>query len=140
METTENRSDLRNTRCKECGAHCVPGQTHLEHNAGWKKKMLMLDWHELCCDKWPGWHSVTSPNGEKHPPFVKLAIRNDFDKSSLDIDREFDNIATGKFYSRDFSRDGSVFVNKGDWYDAGWWFEKLEDAYTFIKKYGGNAE
>lgn len=25
------RSDLRDARCAECGARCVPGQSHLEH-------------------------------------------------------------------------------------------------------------
>ena len=31
-------------------------------------------------------------------------------------------------------------VVKGEVYDAGWWFQKREDAYAFIKRYGGVAE
>lgn len=82
-------------------------------------------------------NNQTPPFETQHPPFVKLAICSGKDKSSEDITREFDDIAIGQFYSRDFSRDGSCFVGEGDWYDAGWWFQKLEDLYTFIKKYGG---
>lgn len=132
------RSDLRDARCPECGARCVPGQSHLEHNAGWNKKLLMWDWHEIALEGYPGWDLVES-GGQKHPPFVKLAIKNKVNKSSTDIDREFDDIAIGRFYSRDWSRDGSPFVRKGEVYDAGWWFQKREDAYTFIKRYGGTT-
>lgn len=134
------RADLRDARCAECGARCVPGQTHLEHNAGWIKKLLMWDWHEVSLNGYPGWDMVDPGGGyDPHPPFVKLAIRNNVDKSSGDISREFDDIATGRFYSRDWSREGSVFVGDGEIYDAGWWFQKREDAYTFIKMYGGVA-
>lgn len=135
------RADLRDATCAECGARCVPGQSHLEHNAGWRKKVLMWDWHEIALAGYPGWDLVDPGAGyEKRPPFVKLAIRNKVDKDSDDIDREFDDIATGKFYSRDFSRDGSVYVGEGEYYDAGWWFQKRADAYTFMKLYGGHAE
>lgn len=151
------RADLRDARCAECGARCVPGQTHLEHNAGWIKKLLMWDWHEVVQDGYPGWDLVgegididealrervvvalAGGGHHKHPPFVKLAIKNKVDKSSEDISREFDDIATGRFYSRDWSRQGSPFVHDGEVYDAGWWFQKREDAYTFIKLYGGIA-
>ncbi len=137
--TTTSRADLRDAVCIECGARCVPGQTHLEHNAGWKKKLLMWDWHEVSMAGYPGWDLVDS-GGEKHPPFVKLAIVNKVDKSSDDIRNEFDDIAVGKFYSRDWSRDGSCSVVPNEVYDVGFWFEKREDAYTFIKRYGGSAE
>jgi hypothetical protein len=135
------RSDLRDALCAECGASCIPGQTHLEHNAGWRKKVLMWDWHEIVMDGYPLWDLVESGNGhEKHPPFVRLAIKNKVDKSSEDITREFDDISMGMFYSRDFSRDGSVSVSDGEYYDAGWWFQKREDAYAFVKRYGGVPE
>lgn len=136
-------NDTRTAICQECGAKCLPGQTHLEHNAGWKKKMLSWDWHEMLAINfpkyWPDGDIILNPDGVQHPPFVKLAICNKKDKSSTDIDREFDDIATGKFYSRDFSRNGSCCVGNHEWYDAGWWFQKLEDMFTFIKKYGGTT-
>lgn len=132
------RADLRDARCGECGARCIPGQTHLEHNAGWKKKLLMWDWYDVAHDGYPGWDLVAPGGGnDRHPPFVKLAIKNKTDKSSEDISREFDDVAVGRFYSRDWSREGSPFVRDGEVYDAGWWFQKREDAYTFVKLYGG---
>ena len=137
--TVVSRSDLRDARCVECNACCIPGQSYLEHNAGWKKKLLMWDWHEVAIDGYPGWDLVEGDGG-MHPPFVKIAIRNKVDKDSTDIDREFDDIASGRFYSRDWSRDGAFSVSDGEVYDAGWWFQKREDAYEFIKRYGGVAE
>jgi hypothetical protein len=135
-----SRSDLRDARCTECGARCVPGQSHAEHNAGWNKKLLMWDWHEVQLDGYPGWDLVDPGSGHgKHPPFIKLAICNKIDKSSEDISREFDDVATGRFYSRDWSRNGSCGVGEGEFYDAGWWFQKREDAYEFIRLYGGIA-
>jgi hypothetical protein len=101
----------------------------------------MWDWHELAMEGYQGWDLVDPGGGHpKHPPFVKLAIKNKVDKSSEAITQEFDDVATGKFYSRDFSRTGSVGVSDGEYYDAGWWFQKREDAYTFIRRYGGTAE
>lgn len=134
--STVGRSDLRDARCAECGARCVPGQSHLEHNAGWIKKVLMWDWYEIQLAGYPGWDLVDPGRGyDKHPPCVRLGIHTRTDKSSRDVDREFDDIATGRFYSCDFSRDGS-----STFYDAKWWFQKREDAYAFIKRYGGVAE
>lgn len=133
------RADLRDAICNECDARCIPGQTHLQHNAGWIKKMLVWDWRDLCLDGYPGWDLVES-NGIRHPPFIRLAIRNKIDKSSEDIAREFDGLAKGRFYSRDWSRDGSPSVGEGETYDAGWWFQITQDAYDFINRYGGQAE
>ncbi len=100
----------------------------------------MWDWSDIALDGYPGWDLVDPGGGHaRHPPCVKLAIRNEVDKSSTDISREFDDLATGRFYSRDWSREGSPFVHPGEIYDAGWWFQKTEDAYTFIKLYGGVA-
>jgi hypothetical protein len=137
--TADGRADLRDAICAECGARCVPGQTHLEHSAGWKKKLLMWDWHDVSFDGYPGWDLVESA-GQKHPPFVRLTICNKVDKSSEDITREFDDVATGKFYSRDWSQSGLPYVSDGEVYEAGWWFQKRGDAYEFIKRYGGCAE
>lgn len=85
-----------------------------------------------------GWDLVES-NGEKHPPFVRLAIRNTVDKSSSVISVEFDGLAKGQFYFRERSLDGSMFVGEGETYNTEWWFQKREDAYEFIKRYGGVA-
>lgn len=134
------RADLRDARCTECGARCIPGQTHLEHNLGWKKKVCFTDYAELMYKGYPGWDIVDPGGGwDKHPPKVQLAIQNKVSKSSEDICKEFDDIAVGRFYSEDLSRSGSAFVGPKEWYDAQWFFEKREDAYTFIKRYGGTA-
>lgn len=109
------------------------------NNAGWKRKVLMWDWHKLLFDGYPGWDLVDSPEGP-HPPFVKLERRGHIDKTSTDIDREFDDIATGRFYSRDWTSDGIPFVVKGEVYYSGRWFQKHDDALKFMSIYGGNLK
>ena len=104
----------------------------------WRKKLLAQEWCKVWQDDYRGWTLVES-DGKKRPLFVKLAIRNKIDKSSKEICREFDDVAEGKFYSRDWSSNGSVYVNEGEVYDSGWWFQKLEDAYEFVRRYGGAA-
>lgn len=131
-----SRADLRDALCEECGVRCVPGQSHLEHNAGWKKKLLSWDWYDVVGDMYADWDLTDSG----HPPFVKLLIRNKTDKSSADITREFDDIAQGRFYTRDWTSSGLPFVDVGEVYTAGFWFQKREDAYEFVKRYGGTAE
>ena len=42
-----SRSDLRDAICSDCGARCIPGETHKRHNAGWLKKVLMWDFTDL---------------------------------------------------------------------------------------------
>lgn len=99
----------------------------------------MWDWHEVSLDGYPGWDLVEA-GGVKRPSFVKLAIRNKIDKSSEDITREFDDVATGRFYSRDWTSSGLPFVSDNETYQAGWWFQKREDAVAFVRRYGGTPE
>lgn len=139
-ETRKGRSDRRYAHCVECGARCVPGESHLEHNLGWKKKVLTSDWPQIVFARYPGWDLVESIEGrDLQPPFVKLAIRRGADKPFQEIMREFDDVAVGRFYGRDFTRDGSPFVQEGDAYEAGFWFQRREDAHAFIRRYGGTA-
>jgi hypothetical protein len=135
-----SRQDLRDARCTECGARCIPGQTHLEHNLGWKKRVFTSDFIEIALKGFPGWDLVDAGTGRKpEPPSVALAIRSGGDKSSLEICREFDDVAVGRFHEKNLPRDGSVFVREGEVYDAKWYFEKRTDAYVFARRYGGRA-
>ena len=78
-----SRADLRDATCADCGARCVPGQTHLEHNGGWRKKVLMWDYLDLAMDHYPGWDLVEPGGGHRsHPPTVLLTIRNKKDRAS----------------------------------------------------------
>jgi hypothetical protein len=132
------RSDLRDATCAECGARCIPGQSHLEHNAGWRKNVLSWDWYKIQADGYPGWDLVDSVEGGR-PPLVRLTIKNKVDRSSEDISKEFDDVAVGRFYWRDWSQSGSVFVEPGELYESGWCFQKRQDAYEFVRRYGGRA-
>ena len=134
-------TDWRSATCAECGAKCLEGQTHVEHNAGWLKRMLMLDYTDLALNGYPGWETKDQGGGwGKAPPTVHLAIKNKVDKSSDDIACEWDDVSEGRFYNRDQSRDGYVFVGEGEYYDAYFYFQKLSDAVAFMKRYGGSVQ
>ena len=96
----------------------------------------MWNWHWTSLDGWPGW-DIVGEGHERHPPFVELTIRNGEDRPSLDISREWDDLATGLFYNRDWTEDGIPFVRDGEIYRAGFWFEKTSDRDEFVKRYGG---
>lgn len=117
--------------CHRCGK--------TDDNGGWIKKLLMWHWHAVSLDGYPGW-DLEGEAGRRHPPFVKLRIKNKVDKSSSDIANEWDDLSEGLFYGRDWSDDGSVFVNEGETYTSGFWFQKTSDAERFIAKYGGVRE
>lgn len=117
--------------CHRCGG--------VDDNAGWKRKVLMWNWHQITLAEWPGWDLIGF-RPEWHPPFVELTIVNGKDKPSRDIANEWDDLATGLFYCRDWSLDGSVSVCDGETYRAGFWFERVADRDAFLAKYGGVAK
>jgi hypothetical protein len=129
--------DIHDYRCPDCGARCASGQVHRDHSAGWNKNILSWDWYKISYDGFPGWEELSGSAGIRHPPFVELEIRNKVDKSSKEISREFDNVAQGCFYFHEWSRDGHVFLQPGDLYEARWFFQKRDDANEFARRYGG---
>ena len=111
--------------CGACGS--------VDDNAGWRRKLLMWNWHQVSIDRWPGWDRTES----QQPAGVRLSIINKRDKSSDDIANEYDSTDGGLFYCRDVSLDGSCYVGPGERYEALFWFERIADRDTFHAKYGG---
>lgn len=131
-------TDWRNATCNECGAKCHEGETHLQHNAGWRMKVLSWDFSDIQMKNYPGWETKEQGGGwGMRPPYVELRHINGKGKSSEEVQLEWDDIARCKFYSRDISDDGSCCVAKGDGYGSAWYFQKRDDAVAFAKKYGG---
>lgn len=112
--------------CLHCGL--------VDNNGGWRNKVRMVNWHLISIDGWPGWDLVGDAQ-DKHPPFVQLTLCVGNTPSSTDIDREWDDISKGLFYSRDWTSDGTPFSAKGDTYTAGFWFEKSIDRERFLQRY-----
>lgn len=117
--------------CERCGL--------VDDNAGWINKVLMMNWHLLSLDGWPGWDCVVHGEG-KAPSFVKLRLCVGKTPSSTAIDREWDDLAEGLFYSRDWTSTGSPFVRHGEEYSAGFWFEKADDRDRFMMRYATLVE
>lgn len=139
-------SPARHRAHKECGGEVVlhDGRPKclrcgvIDSNAGWIKRLLMWNWHWCSLDGWPGWH-IIGEGHEKHPPFVQLTITSGEGKSSHTIASEWDDLAKGLFYHRDWTDSGIPCVSKNEQYRAGFWFEKIEDRDAFVARFGGCA-
>lgn len=68
-----------------------------------------------------------------------IEVVDGHDKSSRDIAIEFDDIAQGHFYYRDWTGSSLPFVSGDELYASGFWFEFESDAYRFVKLYRGNG-
>jgi hypothetical protein len=100
-------------------------------NGGWKKNIPSWDWYPLVFAKWPDWEK----EGD-FPPFVELIITKGKGKSSHEMAVEFDDIAQGNFYWRDWTDSGLPFVDKGESYKSCFWFEFVFDRDIFKQKFG----
>lgn len=108
-------------------------------NAGWRRKLLMWHWHDVSLAGYPGW-DLEGPKPElqpgerdrRNPPFVKLTHVHGKGRSSSDLANAWDNIAVGRFYQRDWTESGIPFVNDGETYWSGWWFEYAADRDRFV--------
>lgn len=108
---------------------------HEVDNAGWKRKLLMWNWHSHSLDGYPGWEIENSQETDKysrHPAYAKIEHVNKKTKSSNDLCNAWDDIAEADFYQRDYSYDGSVFVSNGDAYGSGWWFATIAERDRFV--------
>jgi hypothetical protein len=109
---------------------------HEIDNAGWRRKLLMWNWHSHSLDGYPGWEIENPQESEKysrHPAYAKLEHINKKTKGSDDLCNAWDNIAEVDFYQRDFSYSGSVFVTDGDAYGSGWWFATIVERDRFVR-------
>lgn len=103
---------------------------HEVDNAGWKRKLLMWNWHSHAFDGYPGWEL----EGE-HPAWCKIEHVHKKTASSDDLCNAWDDVAEVDFYQRDFSYDGSPSVTDGDHYGSGWWFATVAERDRFLKWY-----
>jgi hypothetical protein len=96
---------------------------HEVDNAGWRRKLLMWNWHS---------HSM---DGHPCPAFVKLThvMGKDGDVESSKLCNEWDDIATVDFYQRDWTDDGIPWVRKDETYWSGWWFETIAERDRFVE-------
>ena len=101
-----------------------------DDNGGWLKKVLMWDWHTVCLDGYRGWEIER----DGCPAFVRLAhVRGSGEVESHVLCKDWDDVAKGRFYQRDWTDDGIPFVRKGDTYWSGWWFETLAERDRFLE-------
>ena len=98
----------------------------------WLKKLWMWDWHTLQLNGYPGWERVLASES-KAPAFVRLThTRGPGGVESHALCVAWDDIATVGFYQRDWTDDGLPFVNQGETYHSGWWFQTIGERDRFL--------
>lgn len=95
----------------------------------WKHNVGIMEWHHLY-PKYPGWELE-----DDKPLYVDLTIKKGRDKSSHKIASEWDDIAEGAFYWRDWTDSGLPFVDKGETYRSAFWFALRSDRDKFKELY-----
>lgn len=112
---------------------------HEVDNAGWKRKLLMWNWNSHAMDGYPGWEIENAAETDKysrHPAFVKLShVRGKGEVESTQLCNDWDDIAQGSFYQRDWTDSGIPFVNENEVYWSGWWFETVAERDRFVAWY-----
>lgn len=108
---------------------------HEVNNAGWKRKLLMWNWHSHSLDGYPGWEQATVEYGRPCPAFAKLTHVSEEGPQSSDLCNEWDDIAEVDFYQRDWTDDGIPWVSKGETYWSGWWFATIAERDRFLRWY-----
>lgn len=99
----------------------------------WKRMIPSWDWHKLVLAGWPGW--MLSDKDE--PNFVTFEIVNGQGKSSREMAIEWDDLAEGQFYYRDYTRRSIPFIGADEMYKAIFCFQYERDAVEFNKRFEG---
>lgn len=84
------------------------------------------------------WHGMSLDGSTEGWLFIKLSHTGS--DTSRKIASEWDDVATGLFYYRDWTDSTLPFVAKGETYRSGFWFEKPVDALAFHRKFGGEFQ
>jgi hypothetical protein len=97
----------------------------------WCQKVWMWDWHTLQLTGYPNWE--IEPNTHR-PAFTKLCHkRGKGEIESHNLCIKWDDIATVKFYQRDWTEDSLPIVNEGEIYWSGWWFQTVAERDRFLR-------
>lgn len=98
---------------------------------GWNKLFSAMEYHRLSFNQWPGWD--LNPDGE--PSNVELDIIKGTGLSSRDMAIEFDDLADGSFWYRDWANSGIQFIGGGEGYKSIFVFKRKSDWLEFINLY-----
>ena len=97
----------------------------------WNKNLRMSDFYKIQLEGYKEWDKTDN----NKPYFIEFSIVKGRNKSSRDIAVEFDDIAKGYFYYRDWTNSGLPFVDEGEVYNSGFCFQLKEDKEVFVKMF-----
>lgn len=96
-------------------------------NWDWDKMIPGFDYHKLAVLDWPGWDKIN----EGCPAYVQFVCVKGNGQSSREVAIEFDDMAEGQFYYRDFTNSGLPFVEKNESYRSLFVFQRFSDFEKF---------
>lgn len=102
---------------------------------GWNKNITSNEYYDIAQNKYFSWDTLEN----REPYFVMLEIKQGDNKSSRDIAVLFDDISIQNFYYRDWTKNGMPYINDGEVYWSGFWFQFQYDAKKFVELYGGKG-
>ena len=100
-------------------------------NWDWKKFLPAREYHKLYSSHYPGWETIN--NGDLLS--VEIYIIKGKDRDSRDVAVEFDDIAQGDCYYRDFTQSSLPFVRDGEAYCSLFTFQLFSDYLKFKEIY-----
>jgi len=110
---------------------------HQWTNGGWERMLFQNAFIKLSLDGYPGWE--VDDNGS--PWFVMFELIYLVEEGKHCRSRamaiEFDDVARGIFYYRDWTSSGIPFLRKNETYWSGFWFQYKDDAVRFQETFGG---
>ena len=111
-------------------SHCL---VIIEENFGWRWKLTSSKWYNILLSDYHSWDVIIDQEFfYKTPPFVKLKhIRTSGKIESNILCNEWDDIANGEFYQRDWTSSSLPFVDEGEEYWSGWWFSTISEFNRF---------
>lgn len=122
--------DDQNGNCANCGAPRQSPKRPRSDGWDWNKLLPIDEFHKIAYAHYPAWEK-----NDDLPYCVDFSITKGKDRSSREIATEFDNIAVGHFYYRDWTESGLPFVDDGEVYRTAFIFQRVEDYIEFKRRY-----
>lgn len=103
--------------------------------ADWKRMLAIDQFYHLQAAGFPGWNPDEKIVMGREVSCVTFDTEKGKDKTSREMAVEFDGIAEGNFYYRDWTGSGLPFVEDKEVYNSRFWFQYSSDLQKFKDMY-----
>ena len=86
----------------------------MDNGWDWNKMLASWDYHTLSLDNWLGWEKADN----NEPYYLNLKFTYGEENSSRNWAVQWDDLAQGNFWYRDYTESGTPFLEKNDTYES----------------------